>query len=184
MPTRENVKATVAILAEDDLMPHDLLIGWDILEAQQHWLLLTESKPVDSSSGYSDDDRSRLRAVPFLIRRVIPHQHQDVMDVIYPVELPTEEEVMTSLRELMNDTDLDIRQKAWLLELALEYKDVFCYKLPEPGSVKLPSHKIVLTDYTPICVKPHMVSTKVQETINAAMDDMLLMGVIRKSVSE
>ncbi|KAL6055440.1 hypothetical protein QOT17_016715 [Balamuthia mandrillaris] len=32
--TRENVKATVAVLAEDDLMPHDLLIGWDILEAR------------------------------------------------------------------------------------------------------------------------------------------------------
>ncbi|KAL6048529.1 hypothetical protein QOT17_020969 [Balamuthia mandrillaris] len=113
MPTYKNVKATIAVLAEDDPMLHDLLIGWDILE-----------------------------------------ETQDVVDIIYPVELPIEEEVMMGLRELMNDANLDIGQKAWLLELALEYKDVFCYKLPEPGSVKLPPHKIVLTDYTPICVKP------------------------------
>ncbi|KAL6064699.1 hypothetical protein QOT17_010742 [Balamuthia mandrillaris] len=68
----------------------------------------------------------------------------------YLVELPTKEDIMTGLKELLNDTDLDVGQKAWLLELALEFKDVFCYKLPEPGSIKLPSHKIVLTDYTPI----------------------------------
>ncbi|KAL6067883.1 Gypsy retrotransposon integrase-like protein 1 [Balamuthia mandrillaris] len=56
-PTRENVKATVAVLAEDDPMPHNFLIGWDILEARRHWLLLAESKPVEGSSCDSDDDR-------------------------------------------------------------------------------------------------------------------------------
>ncbi|KAL6067888.1 hypothetical protein QOT17_008573 [Balamuthia mandrillaris] len=50
--TRENVKATVAVLAEDDPMIKDL----------------------------------------------IKKETQDVVDVIYPVELPTEEEVMTGLR--------------------------------------------------------------------------------------
>ncbi|KAL6077630.1 hypothetical protein QOT17_002098 [Balamuthia mandrillaris] len=34
MPTCENVKATVAVLVEDDPMPHDFLISWDILEAR------------------------------------------------------------------------------------------------------------------------------------------------------
>ncbi|KAL6071006.1 Transposase [Balamuthia mandrillaris] len=124
------------------------------------------------------------------------------MDIIYPMELPTKEEVMTGLRKLLNDVDLDIRQKAWLLELALEFKDIFCYKpvvfslhplswyllgcsptgLIIPGGVKLPFHKINPNGL--YCVKPHKVSIEVQETINAAMDDMLLMGIIHKFVSE
>ncbi|KAL6080080.1 hypothetical protein QOT17_000466 [Balamuthia mandrillaris] len=66
-PTRENVKATVAVLAEDDPMPHDFLI----------------------------------------MRANLWKETQDVVDVIYPVELPTEEVVMTGLRELVNDADLD-----------------------------------------------------------------------------
>ena len=85
-----------------------------------------------------------------------------------------------SWRDVKFGKNLDENKKAELMFLLGQYKDVFTDK---PGSTNLIEHEIKLTSDHPVRSNPYVVPFAVRDSLKSDIEEMLSMGVIRRSSS-
>ena len=89
-------------------------------------------------------------------------------------------EAKETYKDVKISEDLTSEQQKEVRELICEFKEIFS---DLPGKTNLVEHKIELTNDEPVRLKPYPIPYSVRESLKKDVDQMLKMGIIRKSSS-